>query len=867
VSVLLFYQQPKFPPLWLGIVFLCLSALLILAWNLAQTSLKSKAIFQAPQARVITVLNVTLGFIIGISWVFWQTFFIPLVPERVLNQSVFITGKIIELPNQELTKDRAKIQYRIKVDLIAFSSISQGSTYEDVSYAYKLKPVLSINWYLSAKKLASKRTQDDLPRLGETWKMRVKLKANHSTMNPSSFDYETWLFQKGLAAKGYVKSFTKSEAYLQNSPVVFKVADASWVSLSAWRDGLAQRLQQVFGDSAYSSFYKALTFGDKSSISADDWGLLQNTGTIHLMVISGLHMGIIAFLGFWFFKRLWRWVGYRQERLNLPQFAALGGLLFATLYLTISGFSIPTQRAWLMVVAVLGFVLIRRTFQPWSALALAAFLVVLVDTTAVLSFGFWLSFLAVALIFLALQQNGYPQEGGEKILELTLQEEKPLFYMRWFAGVKTFLWIQWVLSLGLAPFLIWAFHSLPVYSFMANLIAVPFITILGLPWLFLSSVVGIFSISLGQWMIAGLDLFWRPFWQFLQWVHQLPLNTVAFSERSVLWLLSVYAVLFFGFWLKNRKTLWITQGAVFIWMISLSFGLLNSAERPKESHLVVTVLDVGQAQAIMLETKNHVVLYDLGGKWGANMDGTKLAVQPYLTSRGWDKVDLLIVSHSDMDHAGGLSRLVQSIPIKQAVSGQPSVLNKCIQQPDFFQLCESGQSWTLDVVVFEILSPNKAWLNTKLTSDNDRSCVLKISIGGEKILITGDLSQKGEALLLEAYGAEKLQANLLIAGHHGSQSSTSFEWLKAVLPSYVVFSAGYLNRFNFPSRKVLKRIEMVNQSESDAMKIRWWNTACSGALQFEISAEGIKLPQEYRKIRRKWYHHRCLKSQKGHLYQ
>jgi len=218
-------------------------------------------------------------------------------------------------------------------------------------------------------------------------------------MNPSSFDYEGWLFQKGLAAKGYVKSFTKSEAHLQDTPVVFKVADASWVSLSAWRNWLAQRLQQVFGDSAYTSFYKALTFGDKSSISADDWVLLQNTGTIHLMVISGLHMGIIAFLGFWFFKRLWRWVGYRQEVLNLPQFAALGGVLFATLYLTISGFSIPTQRAWLMVMAVLGFVLVRRAFQPWSALALAAFLVVLVGSTAVLSFGFWLSFLAVSLIF------------------------------------------------------------------------------------------------------------------------------------------------------------------------------------------------------------------------------------------------------------------------------------------------------------------------------------------------------------------------------------------------------------------------------------------------------------------------------------
>ncbi len=853
----MFYQQPEFPALWFGIVCLCLSLLLIWVFYTDRFFIDPQ---QAFQARLFRVFNMMLGLIIGISWVFWQTFFMPVIPERVLNQPVFITGKLIELPNQELTKHRVKIQYVIKVDSISSSLLA--ATNEEVSYAYQFKPIVSINWYLSTKELSFKKP---LPKLGETWQMRVKLKANHAAMNPGAFDYEAWLFQKGVTAKGYIKSLTKSEAHLQDTSVVLKIADTPWVSLSAWRSWLAQRLQQVFSDSEFISFYKALTFGDKSSISADDWVLLQNTGTIHLMVISGLHMGIIAFLGFWFFKQVWRWVGYRQTMVDLPKFAALGGLLFATLYLTISGFSIPTQRAWLMVAAVLGFILVRRTFQPWSALSMAALLVVLVDTTAVLSFGFWLSFLAVSFIFLALQRH----QGGEK----NATGEKRPFYGRWLATVKTFLWIQWVLTLGLAPFLIWAFHSLPVYSFIANLIAVPFVSVLGLPWLFLSSVVGVFSVSLGQWMIAGLDLFWQPFWQFLQWVHQLPLNTVAFSDRPVVWLLSIYALLFLGFWLKNRRHQYFLQGVVFLWIMSLSFGLLNSAERPKENQLVLTVLDVGQAQAIVMETKNHIILYDLGGKWGKNMDGTKLAIQPYLTSRGWKSVDILIVSHSDQDHSGGLKRLlnINNMPVKKALSGQPEVLNRRIQQEGFFQLCESGQSWTLDGIVFEILSPNKGWMEAELTSDNDRSCVLKITIGdqkgGKKILITGDLSQKGEALLLKTYEREALQANLLVAGHHGSQSSTSMAWLEAVSPTYMVFSAGYLNRFNFPSQAVLQRIIYFNKQREPASSIQWWNTACSGALRFEVSPERINLPQEYRKIRRKWYHHRCLDSQQGHLFQ
>jgi len=352
-------------------------------------------------------------------------------------------------------------------------------------------------------------------------------------------------------------------------------------------------------------------------------------------------------------------------------------------------------------------------------------------------------------------------------------------------------------------------------------------------------------------------------------VHQLPLNTVAFSDRSIVWLLSIYALLFLGFYLKNRRHQYVIQGAVFLWIMSLSFGLLNSAERPKEDQLVLTVLDVGQAQAIVMETKNHIVLYDLGGQWGKNMDGTKLAVQPYLTSQGWKRVEVLIVSHSDMDHAGGLKRLltINNMPVKQALSGQPEVLNRRIQQEGFFQLCESGQSWTLDGIVFEILSPNKGWMETELTSDNDLSCVLKVTIGGEKILITGDLSQKGEALLLKKYGRESLQANLLVAGHHGSQSSTSMAWLEAVAPTHMVFSAGYLNRFNFPSQAVLQRMARFNIQREPVSRIQWWNTACSGALRFEVSPESINLPQEYRKIRRKWYHHRCLDSQQGHLFQ
>ena len=864
VGVLLFYQQTAYPPVWFGLVTLCfLAGLLWLIWlvRTERVSLGFHFLSFNHQTKVLMVLNGILGFIIGISWVFWQTFLMPTVPDRVLNQPVWMVGTIIELPNQSLSENRLRIKYKIKVDDIRLHSpFSMESV---VSYPFYSKPLVTLNWYVNRHAFLKKRS---LPQLGERWRFRVKLKANHAAINPTGFDYERWLFQQGIAATGYIKTFTQKEKRLEArfDGVMQKMSAPSVMSLFTWRNSLASRLNRVFENSEYAPFYRALTFGDKSDIASEDWVLLQNTGTIHLMVISGLHMGIIAFLGFWFFKQVWRWAGYRQTMVDLPKFAALGGLLFATLYLIVSGFSIPTQRAWLMVVAVLGFVLVRRTFQPWSALALAALLIVLLDTTSVLSFGFWLSFIAVSLIFMALKSPLIKSPEPHVLIDGTV--EKLTRSQRWFHGVKTVLWLQLILTLGLAPFLVWAFHSLPVYSFIANVIAVPFISLLGLPWLFLSSVIGLISVEAGQWMIGLLDMAWHPFWQFLQWVNQLPFHTVAFAERSTLWLFAIYALLFFGLRLKK---MWPQLGVlllVFIWMMSLLLDGLNGVSRPEANQAKLTVLDVGQAQAMVIETHNHVVLYDLGGKWGDNMDGTKLAIQPYLTAQGWSNVDLLIVSHSDMDHAGGLQRLVNYFSVKQALSGQPEVLNKRMAKESFFTLCKVGQSWMFDGVVFEILSPRPDWMVSELTSDNDLSCVLKITIGGDKILITGDLSHKGEALLLETYGAEALQADLLIAGHHGSKSSSSMAFLQAVKPSQVVFSAGYLNRFNFPSPAVTARIESLNEQSKQPF-MHWWNTACSGALTFESSSVDIKVPLESRKVRRKWYHHRCLESQQGVLFQ
>ncbi|GKT11309.1 MAG: competence protein ComEC [Thiomicrorhabdus sp.] len=842
-------------------------------------------------------VNIVFGLIIGWSWVFWHSFLMPSIPENVLNQPVFLTGTIIDLPNQELTVNRVRIKYLIQVDSITTSppyishsklkvpTLLESSTSNPhyiLQYPVGLKPTVVINWYLPRSQFDNLKQS---PQMGETWQMRVKLKANHASMNPGAFDYETWLFQQGISAKGYVKSyskndsksFSKTEMNLLNAEVVKQLEPVSLFSLMHWRSWLAKQLKVIFSQSEFSQFYQALTFGEKSTVSPDDWALLQNTGTIHLMAISGLHMGIVALLGFWCFKGLW-WLGvYRVESINLPSFAALGALLFASLYLMISGFSIPTQRAWLMVVAVLVFIVARRSFQPWSALALAALMIVLWDSKAVLSFGFWLSFIAVSLIFAALITPKSITEVGQA--------------SSWRTKITTVVWLQFILTLGLAPLLIWLFNSLPIYSFVANLIAVPFISLIGLPLLFFSSIAGLFSLELGQWFISVLDTLWHPFWQYLLWLNQLPNSRLSVSGLSPMWLIIIYAFLFIGLRLKFN----LQRGLVLSGVILLITVLLFSAQpqRPALNEAKLTVLDVGQGQAIVIETHQNVVVYDTGAKWGDSMDGAKLAVLPYLKLQGWNRVDRLIVSHSDSDHAGGVLSLVNALPVSFALSGQPRLLNNLIKsstkQTDSkihvnFTQCQTGTSWQLDGVLFEILSPQLKHIGSKLKSDNDLSCVLSITTGIEtlnpqRVIITGDLSSRGEKILLKA----QYQAQLLIAGHHGSNSSTSKPWLAMLKPEKIIFSSGYLNRFKFPSKKVLARIESYNavqskqQTEQGGIKrsdhwqknrpVQWWNTACSGALSFQLTPTQIKLLQENRKSRRKWYHHRCKETQRGHLFQ
>ncbi|MBO1924102.1 DNA internalization-related competence protein ComEC/Rec2 [Thiomicrorhabdus sp. 6S3-12] len=780
---------------------------------------------------------------------------------------------------------RIKLALRLKALQPVGALLSDAEENAEASYQTFtfMQPRVETALYLRPGSASSEWfSKHALPQVGETWVLAVKLKSIHASQNFLAGDYETHLFQQGIAAKGYLPEYSvekrsklanwvqlnwpypaDTEVGVGKKSFAIQVAEASFLDWRSWRQRLLDRFSERLGSHEYWRIYQALLFGEKGLMSDDDWRLLQETGTIHLMAISGLHMGIMAILGALLFKGLWLLGVYRLEFIYLPVWMGVGAAIFASFYLLLSGLSIPTQRAWLMVTSVLLFLFLQRRFQTWSALAIAAGTVVLYDSRSVLSPGFWLSFSAVALIFWSLPKI----------------KTRP----RW----QQLVIIQAVLTIGLAPLLVWQFHQLPLLAFIANLVAVPVVTLAGLPLLFFSSILSLVSVSVATPFLTLNDWIWHSLWRYLQAIQQWQeaLNLQWFTgSKSLLWLCAVYLLLFsvwrlFIFIAKYRQSLnaslrsadslsevyreqTVRGSGAFkngFWLLLLVCVLWLCLQPKKDSwqsgSFELTVFDVGQGMSVAIKTRNHLLVYDAGPQWG-RVAAAQFALLPWWRGQSAPVIDKLVVSHSDSDHAGGLQYLIDRLPIKQVLSSQ---LDK-LALPDELdsQHCLRGMSWQWDQVQFEFLSPQSSDLADQTISDNDLSCVLRVTSGaGENaktLLIPGDLSARGEHKLLQRLGTGLGATEILIAGHHGSRHSSSERWLKRLDPQVVIFSAGYRNRFDFPNDALVERLQRFNPTA------QLYNTACSGAMRWRVTPRKIELIDQARRTRAKWYYQRCSET-------
>ena len=705
-----------------------------------------------------------LFFVTGVLWaiVFAMVRLSDRLPESLEGINIPVKGLIVDLPEQD--------ERQTRFDFI------------DTESAQKLPSKLRLSWYYP----------DQAIKAGQYWSFTIKLKRPHGSLNPGGFDYERWLFTQGIGAVGYVRPDSK--------PVLLG-RDSAWINISVWRQRITDRLSFLLSESPSLGLIKALTIGDGSGITQQQWDVFRKTGTTHLVVISGSHVGLIAGLAYFLVLKVWAWTGLL--RWSPQRVAAVAAMLVAVFYAGLAGFSVPAQRAVIMLGVVMLAIILQRNTRPFNTLAIALFAVLAFDPLAVLAVGFWLSFLAVSLIIYVvagrLSKSGYMLE-----------------------GIK----INWATSVGLSPLLLFFFQQVSLISPLANFIAVPVISLLAVP-LSLLAVVLMFGFPLlASKLFMVVDTALQGLWWLLVRLAELPLATISHAQPSV-WAL-VFA-------LPGVLLLLAPRGMPARWLSLIMFLPLvfTSANKPKAGSFNMTLLDVGQGLSVVVQTENHWLVYDTGAKFSAESDMGRSVVLPFLRRQGADKIDRLIISHGDNDHIGGALSLMHGMPTEQVLTSVPQQLS------DYSPLmCEAGQSWTWDNVTFTLLSPQHPFV-----SDNDNSCVLKIESEQGAVLLTSDIETAAESWLVETYG-DHLKAKVLISPHHGSKTSSSFEFLQAVQPVYVLIPSGYRNQFGHPHQEVLDRYEQI--------KAQWLNTADSGAISLGVK-EGLWQVQSLRATESKYW--------------
>ncbi len=618
---------------------------------------------------------------------------------------------------------------------------------------------------------------------GQGLQIVARLRAPRGLVNPGTFDYERWLLLEAYDATGYVR---QGHAVAGRGHGLAR----NWLK---FRAALAARLDQLIESPDALALVQALALGERTGFEDRHWTVLQRTGTSHLVAVSGLHIGLIAALFHWLVLHLALAAPLAIAR-RAHWCAAAVSLVAASVYSALAGFTLPTRRALLMLLVVEVLLVLRRRGATGSGLAVALVAILLLDPLATLTASFWLSFGAVGLLIMAsLPVATLPQRASQRRL----------------SGLLAFLRLQLILSVGLAPLVLWYFGQVSVASLIVNLVAIPVFSIALVPMSLITAVAALSPFGdLGIASLTGTvaDFVWRSM------ELAAGLEYAAFSlrvpELSVLVLAMLGIVLGFSrHRLPGRR----------LALLALAPLLLRQASRPDEGYATATVFDVGHGLAVGIETASHRVLYDTGPRSRAGFDAGAELVVPSLQARDIRPVDLVIVSHGDSDHAGGAQAVREQYPAARFL-GSASVDQVGVEP------CRAGQEFTLDGVRFSVLHPED---NSGL-SDNDGSCVVLVETLAGRLLLTGDVEERAERQLVRR---NSIAAEVAIVPHHGSRTSSTRSFVASVSPDLAIVSAAHNNRWNFPLPEISRRWQAAGATVL--------STGDYGAIELRFDADGI----------------------------
>jgi competence protein ComEC len=721
---------------------------------------------------------VPLGyFLLGLGWGIYQCHNIsnsqvPIAPQGV---DAHVVGVVSSIP-----QDRG---------------ISQRFEFRLESYQLASDPIVT---HLPKKVLISWYSWQDQLLVGDRLGLEVRLRRPRGLSNFGQFDYRRWLLGNGIDATGYVRSGIK-----------LGVSD-SWIDrINRYRFQVFESLGEI--GLRNPELISALGLGIQSEIEQDQWDLFTRTGVIHLMIISGLHIGFSGLIGFYIgglVSKPLLWLGLLQGDM-LPR--AVAAIMFASFYAILAGLSLPVLRALILLLILLLSRALKLNWSGWTVLSLAFAVIAFLDPIAVLQSGFWMSFGAVAVLVVSL--SGRAKQGG-------------------FMGL---IRAQIMLLSGFGGLLLYLGKPLYFSGFMANLVAVPFTGIVLVPLILSGMLLLPFMPKLSELLLKLADMGLELLLEFLRILSQLPLPVIQPSSWPVAIGLLICAT---GILLVAVPSIYLRLGLSSI-LLPLVLGI--KTETPEFSLLV---FDVGQGTAVLIEQSGYRLLYDTGPAFSPQFNAGADILHPHL-SKTSTHLDALVVSHDDSDHSGGLFPILNSMVIDEIYVGGSRIFESGVDVSAVH--CSAGHTWQVGQVRYSFLHPpdgDRQRFN-ETTSDNNQPCVLLIEFAGNRILLAGDIEKTVEFQILEIYPT-LANVDLLLVPHHGSGTSSSQSFLSRLSPEIAIVSAGYGNSFGHPRKDVRERYNQVGSE--------LYSTAEQGALLFEWSSlTGNNTLRASRSIYRYWW--------------
>jgi competence protein ComEC len=655
---------------------------------------------------------------------------------------------------------------------------------------HRMPPRLRVSWF----------KPPELVRLGDIWQFELRLRRPRGSRNAGVFDFEAWLFRNRIGATGYVVEGQRNH----------RVSTGMLGAVERIRQHCVDRLTDLLPRTPDAAVLAAISVGARHLITRQQWDRYARTGTSHLMAISGLHIGLAAGAGYVVACVL---SGLLIRRGNHHARAAVFSIIVAGTYSLVSGLALPAQRASLMI-GLLGIaVLRRRQPRPLMIITAACILLSMSSPVETMAPGFKLSFAAVLLlIWIARRRRGRSRSGW-----------------RWslIHAARSLAAVQVLLLLGLLPLTVLIFSRIAFAAPLVNLVAVPLFSVVTVPFtlggLLLDGPLRLIGDQ--ALLIAALSL------NIIEHLIDIAVNT----PGSAIQLPAIHGIAWAYLLLP---LLWVIlppswPGRLLAWLGVLAL-MLYQPPRPGAGCALVDVLDVGQGLAIVVRTREYALLYDTGPAYRGGGSSAETVVLPYLTSLGLQRIDTLMISHSDLDHAGGVGVILSGVEVGTVLVGEqlPGTSSR---------ICHAGQQWRWNGVEFKIIHPTPESRH----DGNDASCVLQIETGAHRLLVTGDIERRAEEELARRAGLSSVAA--VIVPHHGSQTSSSAPFTLALRPTWAIVSAGYGNRWGFPKQQVVDRWQMAGATVLD--------TASSGAVTIHMCADsGIAPPVRHRLEHRRIWH-------------